>query len=182
MLRIKEEELRRLSSSGVPLEIYVYLLHLMDPRIASQYVFVQAIKDTSDMLGYSKNDTLTEKGMDLIKSIQSIRSTTMTDDKFEKWWNTFPASDKIGIFPATRRLRTAKEECYDIYLRLINSGYTHEEIMKGLQNELLYRRSNVTDKNNPFQYMRASNTWLNKRTFLEYLDDDTELPNCDIIQ
>lgn len=62
-----------------------------------------------------------------------------------------------------------KEE-YQIALNEI----THEDLMKALNNEIIYRSSG---SGNLFKWMKSSVNWLSQKEFYEHLEDEVENKN-----
>ena len=134
-----------------------------------------------------KNSHITEQGKQIIEELVSsekifigesiISEDTESEDKnefekkFEQFWELFPSWDNsvLDYFPAERRLKTNRENCKRKYRNLLKE-FPHEVIIEGLIREIEFRKEKSTGTKNEFHFMRASETWLNKRTFLDYLD------------
>lgn|SRR3990167_1435093 len=82
-------------------------------------------------------------------------------------WQEFKAN--YPIKSGTRRLHDQQEKCKEKYLRLIKKPGTHEEIIKGLNNELEARRA-AGMKNTFFPDWKTMSVWLNQKHWLTYLD------------
>jgi hypothetical protein len=77
---------------------------------------------------------------------------------FEKFWKTFPVSDKWDRFQETRKLRVNKKETFARYLKAIQN-VTEEYIQKAIETEVANKKSS-SPLENPFKYMKASYNWL----------------------
>lgn len=73
---------------------------------------------------------------------------------FEKFWKTFPASDKWSRFAETRKLRVNKRETFVQYLKALES-VTEDFLQKALDTELENKKASAPLEN-PFKYMKAS--------------------------
>lgn len=82
---------------------------------------------------------------------------------FEKFWKTFPASDKWSRFAETRKLRVNKRETFVQYLQALES-VTEEFLQKALDTELENKKASAPLEN-PFKYMKASYNWLKNEEY-----------------
>jgi hypothetical protein len=77
---------------------------------------------------------------------------------FEKFWKTFPASDKWDRFQESRKLRVNKKETFVQYLKALNN-VTEEYLQKSIETEIANKKAS-SPLENPFKYMKASYNWL----------------------
>ena len=104
------------------------------------------------------------------KKQEVVFMKTEFESQFEEFWSTFPSTDKFGIYPTTRNLRTNQDKCKRMYKKLLED-YKHEDIMKALLHEIEMRKNNSVGKSfSDFKYMKASSTWLHNKEFLAILE------------
>lgn len=178
MLKITQSTLKQLAKYNLNLDMYFYMLILENPDVGRNYTPDENAIKAVDNLGYAKNGALTYEGLEMMRKLQSRKVEEVTpskyEEQFEEFWSKFPKNDAFGTFPVNRKLRIEKEASKQIYSELLSKGYTHEQIMKGLETEIHFRSISSVDKNN-FFYMRSTPVWLNKKTFLEFTDDDIHI-------
>ena len=103
-----------------------------------------------------------EKGEEFYISVETY---------FNEFWDTFPSSDRWNKYNATRALKSDKNGCNKKYTKLIlEEGYKHEDIMKALQFQIQLFKKNSTILENKMKFFQNSSTWLQQKTFLEYLE------------
>lgn len=82
-------------------------------------------------------------------------------------WDAFKAN--FPIKSGTRRLHDQQDKCKEKYLRFVKKPGTHEQIMKGLSNEIEARKT-AAMKNSFFPDWKTMSVWLNQRHWLTYLE------------
>ena len=125
--------------------------------------------------------TITGKAvLDILKiqtesAIPLKRRVDVTDD-FERWWKIYPGTDSFTYkgksFSGTRSIRRAKDECKEMFAKILNEGeYTADEMIAALQFEVEQKKDNsVKAGENKLKYMQNSLTYLNQRTFEPYIE------------
>lgn len=157
------------------------------PRLASNYDilmqnllrrdFIKYYNDNLASYRNVRNISLTLKGENVLKALRDI--TPDNDSKvvitvetyFNEFWDKFPSSDKWNNFPSTRALKSDKNGCNKRYNKLLlEEGYNHTDIIKALDFQIRMFKKNSTVVENKLKFFQNSSTWLNQKTFLEYLE------------
>ena len=127
-----------------------------------------------ERLHYYENKTVTPTGesilFDCIGKLPSIEVPKPTGDRFDEIWLMFPRDDQYRHFDKTRPIRYNKIVTRKAYQDLINNGVTHEDLVKGLENELIYRKDSSTV--NLLKYMKASANWFETQQYLEFMNTE----------
>ena len=95
---------------------------------------------------------------------------------FDLWWKAYPGTDAFvykGItFSGSRGLRAKKDECQLKFDAILQEGeYTSEQLIQCLQYEVRMKKENsYKTKQNKMSYMQNSCTYLNQRTFENFID------------
>lgn len=139
-------------------------------------------KEIENPVNYKKveNIFITTKGEEVIAHIKDVLEgltknqqipIVSVEANFDEFWTLFPSSDKWGNFSATRSLKSDKENCRKKYKKLINEeGYKHEDIIKALSYQIALFKKNSTVIDNKMKFFQNSLTWINQRTFIQYLE------------
>jgi hypothetical protein len=118
-----------------------------------------------------KSRNISKKGRMFMEEIYNyIDGRKDVSDKFDEFWDKFPKTDEQGLFSKTRSLREGKPTCRLKFDQIVRSGYKPDDIIRGLENEIEYRKKS-SHKENKFKYMRGSVKWLELRIFENWLDD-----------
>jgi hypothetical protein len=91
-------------------------------------------------------------------------------EEFEKFWRSFPASDKHSHYPKTRVIRVNKEETYKEWLQATKTT-SSEMVLKALQSEVNSRKFENFGVNNALKFMKSPVRWLVDKV---YADLDVE--------
>lgn len=179
----------QLQSNGVDLN-NLYVLELLNKGIdISKNVNVAKVKAWRQNL-YRKSlltedGEVTTLGKELLTSLISPDSSprdvikkamSSADDAFDKWWKIYPTTDVLiylnKSFPGSRGLRQKKEECRKKFGDILLEGtYTADEMIAALKVELMMKMNqSVRDNENKMKYMQNSLTYLNQRTFENFVD------------
>lgn len=132
---------------------------------------------------------ITALGKDLLSSLGSARSPTAAikraieqkDIQFETWWKTYPATDifeyKGRTFNGSRGLRQKKEECRKRFNEILLEGeHSAEDLIRALNREVLLKKEqSIRDNENKMKYMQNSATYLNQRTFENFIYPKEEI-------
>jgi hypothetical protein len=119
-----------------------------------------------------------EKLFDFLASeAPELPKTQLTDQGFEEWWKTYPGTDTVVVegkvlYEGSRSLRQKKEECRLKYIRiLMDGGYTARQLLDALKVEVQQKITrSVREKQNVLKYMQNSLTYLNQRTFENFIE------------
>lgn len=126
---------------------------------------------------------VTTLGKELLLALSSSRSPEGTikkvrkeaDDLFEQWWKTYPPTDAMVYlnrsFPGSRGLRQKKEDCRKKFNEILLEGdYDAEAMIRALKTEILMKMNqSVRDGENKMRYMQNTATYLNQRTFENFM-------------
>lgn len=110
--------------------------------------------------------SISASGKKLLKSITSkapiIPSNT---EEFDKFWKTYPSSDKFKHWPKTTGLKGSKERSQKMFDKIISEKeYTANDIQKALEREIESKSKNsIAD--NKFKFMKKAVNWLTTREF-----------------
>jgi hypothetical protein len=105
-----------------------------------------------------------------------IVKKTQTFAEFEKWWAAYPGTDifthKGKSFSGGRTLRVNKDECQLKLDAILAEGeYTIDQLIAALEYEVLQKKENsVKTGTNRLTYMQGSITYLNQRSFQNYIE------------
>lgn len=128
---------------------------------------------------------VTTLGKELLKSLVDHTSSPRelikkvvetTDDAFDRWWKEYPSTDTLSYlnrtFPGSRGLRQRKEECRKKFGDILLEGtYSVEDMIAALKTEIMMKMNqSVRDNENKMKYMQNSLTYLNQRTFENFIE------------
>ena len=98
-----------------------------------------------------------------------------SNKEFEEFWKCFPASDKHGNYPSTRKIRSNKPETFKEWNKVLAEGNKPEEVISALRAEVYDRKHTSSLKNgNSLKFMKGPVKWLETRAFLDYMDTEIE--------
>lgn len=130
----------------------------------------------------SEQFRLTVLGKNLLEFLATRAKTskivkkTETFAEFERWWNAYPGTDifthKGKSFSGSRTLRVHKDDCQLRLNTILAEGeYTIDQLIAALEYEVLQKKENsVTTGTNRLTYMQSSITYLNQRSFQNYIE------------
>jgi hypothetical protein len=105
-----------------------------------------------------------------------IVKKTQTFAEFERWWAAYPGTDifthKGKSFSGGRTLRVNKDECQLKLDAILAEGeYTVDQLIAALEYEVLQKKENsFKTGTNRLTYMQGSITYLNQRSFQNYIE------------
>jgi len=97
------------------------------------------------------------------------------DELFELWWKAYPPTDmfeyKGRSFSGSRGLRQKKEDCKKKFNEILLEGeHSAEDLIRALEREItLKKEQSVKDNENKMKYMQNSATYLNQRTYENFM-------------
>lgn len=97
-------------------------------------------------------------------------------DEFETWWKAYPGTDTFThrghSFTGTRSMRSRRDDCKAKLLAILAEGeYKIEELIAALEYEVLQKKENsIKTKTNRLTFMQNSLTYLNQRTFENFIE------------
>lgn len=128
-----------------------------------------------------KNNKLTLKGEELVKSINSTEEVQTKKlalyDGFEDWWEIYPATNgftyKNVRFAGIQSKRIKKSDCKNEFAKLIVSGFTKEQIIEATKvhietaKELSYKHKL---RENQLTFVPNSLRYLKEKCFEPYIN------------
>lgn len=107
------------------------------------------------------------------------------EEKFEEWWKIYPTSpawksdDGNTIFQGSRTLKNLrKTEAKKKYLKLLNQGLIHEELIGSLLYEIKLKKTDSIKKNtNQMEFFKGMESYLNQERYLLFIDNYRENPD-----
>ena len=130
----------------------------------------------------SEQFKITVLGRNLLEFMNSRAKTskivkkTQTFAEFERWWAAFPGTDifthKGKSFSGGRTLRVNKDECQLKLDSILAEGeYTIDQLIAALEYEVTQKKENsFKTGTNRLTYMQGSITYLNQRSFQNYIE------------
>lgn len=130
----------------------------------------------------SEQFRLTVLGKNLLEFLATRAKTskivkkTETFAEFERWWAAYPGTDifvhKGKSFSGGRTLRVNKDDCQIKLNTILAEGeYTIDQLIAALEYEVLQKKENsVKTGTNRLTYMQSSITYLNQRSFQNYIE------------
>jgi len=106
------------------------------------------------------------------------------EDMFEEWWKTYPKStawtsdDGIAFLGSRNPKNLRKPEAKKRYLKLLNQGFKHEDLMSALLYEIKLKKLDSVKKNtNQMDFFKGMEAYLNQETYRPYLEMHKENPD-----
>jgi hypothetical protein len=107
------------------------------------------------------------------------------DEKFEEWWKNYPTSpawksdDGNTVFAGSRTLKNLRKlEAKKRYLKLLNQGLKHEELLGSLLYEVkLKKLDSVKKGQNQMEYFKGMESYLNQERYLLFIESFRENPD-----
>ena len=130
----------------------------------------------------SEQFKITVLGRNLLEFMNSRAKTskivkkTQTFAEFERWWAAYPGTDifthKGKSFSGGRTLRVNKDECQLKLDSILAEGeYTIDQLIAALEYEVTQKKENsFKTGTNRLTYMQGSITYLNQRSFQNYIE------------
>lgn len=125
----------------------------------SGYITIKGEYDINTVLDFTMLG-LTDKGAVIFK--KQI-SPAIAAQKFEEFRLNYPKDVKRGA-RVLRRLQGDKNRCINLYMNILNEGVPHELLCKAAR---IYSKEKEHD-----EYIQMLVTWLSKREYEQYLNDD----------
>lgn len=173
---------------------------MKDFTLSTRYQFLKKneyiVEDPND----ASKMIISVKGKDLLRELllqDSIETPMGTismvimnlektdDEKFEEWWKAYPTSpawkttDGNTLFAGSRTLKNLrKPEAKKRYLKLLNQGLKHEELLGSLLYEIQLKKTDSIKKNeNQLEYFKGMESYLNQERYLLFIDHYKENPS-----
>lgn len=164
LLKLIEEEfdIKTLAEGGPKTEMLCQMLRRKG-LVSDQFKITVLGRNLIDFMGTrSKTSKIVKK--------------TETHAEFEKWWNAYPGTDifvyKEKSFTGGRTLRVNKDDCQIKLNAILAEGeYTIDQLIAALEYEVLQKKENsYKTGTNRLTYMQGSITYLNQRSFQNYIE------------
>lgn len=104
-----------------------------------------------------------------------------SDDQFEMWWKAYPSTDifeyKFKVFNGSRGLKQKKEDCRKKFNEILLEGeHSSEDLIRALNREVtLKKEQSVKENENKMKYMQNTATYLNQRTYENFIYPKEEI-------
>lgn len=137
-----------------------------------------------DLLLKLKTECTGETVNNITPSVILVDFSKSPDECFEEWWKAYPTSpawksdDGNTIFAGSRTLKNLKKaEAKKRYLKLLNQGLKHEDLLGSLLYEVKLKKVDSIKKNaNQMDYFKGMESYLNQERYLLYIDALKENP------
>ena len=186
-IKVTPYHFEQLLKDGFTLDM-IFLLKLIDEEFDIKTLAEGGAK--TDMLCQtlrrkglvSEQFKITVLGRNLLEFMNTRAKTskivkkTQTFAEFERWWAAYPGTDifthKGKSFSGGRTLRVYKDDCQLKLDALLAEGeYTIDQLIAALEYEVLQKKENsFKTGTNRLTYMQGSLTYLNQRSFQNYIE------------
>ena len=186
-IKVTPYHFEQLLKDGFTLDM-IFLLKLIDEEFDIKTLAEGGAK--TDMLCQtlrrkglvSEQFKITVLGRNLLEFMNTRAKTskivkkTQTFAEFERWWAAFPGTDifthKDKSFSGGRTLRVYKDDCQVKLDAILAEGeYTVDQLIAALEYEVLQKKENsFKTGTNRLSYMQGSLTYLNQRSFQNYIE------------
>lgn len=120
-------------------------------------------KQTTDLFGGKvlRASKVIKSNMDLIK------------EGFDKFWNTYPSSDKYLHWGRTRILRRNKAKTFKLYTTAVRD-YSIEQLQQCIEADIeMHKKGSKTE--NKFKFFPLITTWFQEKQYEGLIDDLVEV-------
>jgi hypothetical protein len=186
-IKVTPYHFEQLLKDGYTLDM-VFLLKLIDEEFDIKTLAEGGAK--TDMLCQtlrrkglvSEQFKITVLGRNLLEFMNTRAKTskivkkTQTFAEFERWWAAYPGTDifthKGKSFSGGRTLRVYKDDCQVKLDAILAEGeYTVDQLIAALEYEVTQKKENsFKTGTNRLSYMQGSLTYLNQRSFQNYIE------------
>lgn len=126
-------------------------------------------------------DKITTMGTELLVFMDSkdpgkIVKKKVDTSVFEEWWKAFPGTDTFSYkgktFSGSRSMRVSKDECRIKFDKILLEGeHTAQDLIEALKFDVLQKKEvSVKKGENKLTYMQNSLTYLNQRSYENYIE------------
>jgi hypothetical protein len=186
-IKVTPYHFEQLLKDGYTLDM-IFLLKLIDEEFDIKTLAEGGAK--TDMLCQtlrrkglvSEQFKITVLGRNLLEFMNTRAKTskivkkTQTFAEFERWWAAYPGTDifthKGKSFSGGRTLRVYKDDCQVKLDAILAEGeYTIDQLIAALEYEVVQKKENsFKTGTNRLTYMQGSITYLNQRSFQNYIE------------
>tara|TARA_R110000851_G_scaffold153833_2_gene295856 strand:- start:929 stop:1516 length:588 start_codon:yes stop_codon:yes gene_type:complete len=99
---------------------------------------------------------------------------SFTEEDLDKVWEAFPTTDKCGIHPKTRTLRSNKKDCKIAIGNILSEGEFTATQLIGAINSEVQARTSKSIRENKLTFMKNFKSWLTARDFEGWMDNDEQ--------
>jgi hypothetical protein len=169
-------------------------IYLIEMAYHGQYTKIESISDILKVKGYlqtlvrkdylTEENKITEKGKELYEKLVSDSKdldyipkpvSKSKEQLFEEWWAEYPKTTHWNsgtrIFNGDRGLKIKKQQCRDKYIKILNEGFDHTDLVKALKYEIkLKKELSIKQGVNKMEYMKNTESYLNARVFENFID------------
>ena len=129
----------------------------------------------------TKDNCITIQGKELLEFVSSVKNKRFARKKVDNsdflvWWEEFPKNNiftyKGKDFKGSRSMRVKQNECRLKFEEIISEGdYTPQQVINALKTDVLMKKEeSFTKGDNKLTYMQNSLTYLNQRSFENFID------------
>lgn len=124
--------------------------------------------------------------LSLSEHIEVIKREKIKDDKFEEWWDCYPATDAFEYkgkeFKGTQKKNIKKDECKVLFNKLIHSGLDADKIISATKYHIDSAKSlSLRKGTNQLSFVYNSERYLREKMFEPFIGkvikDDTPKSN-----
>ena len=190
-LNITTEHFIGLLEKGLTLD-HIFILKLVEENydvnpLCEEWERINGLKKALFRKGFiTKEETPTIQGKEVLEFISSIKNKRLLKSKIEntdfiEWWDAFPKNNiftyKNVSFSGSRSMRVKKDECRLKFESIINEGeYTVKQLIEALKTDVLLKKEESFKTGaNKLTYMQNSLTYLNQRSYENFIDVDLNL-------
>lgn len=146
---------------------------------------INAFMKTLLIKGYVSQNKITDKGLDLLHSVDviigeaipKVPSLKKSKDKFDEWWSVYPATNNFEYkgmkFTGAQTKRIKKEDCKKLFNKLVVLGLDADDIINATKyhiervKELSYKDFK---KANGLTFVANSERYLREKLFEPYIE------------
>lgn len=171
---------------------------IKDFNLSARYQFLKKNEYLVEDPNNTDSMMLSIKGQDLMESLMSpneepltnARVVVINNDKtpeecFEEWWKVYPTNtawqtaDKKTKFAGGRVLKNiVKAKAKKMYVKLLNQGLKHEELIGSLKYEIKMKKLESLKKGiNQLDFFKGMESYLNQERYLLFLDNYRDNPD-----
>lgn len=150
---------------------------------------VEDPNDTSKIIISMKGQSLLKELMNEVPDIPTQLFAPVVnkteDEQFEEWWKAYPttcawSSDDGSLkFVGSRNLKNlTKPKAKVRYLKLLNQGFKHEELLGSLRYEIKLKKLDSVKKNaNQMEYFKGMESYFNTDRYSAHIEDFRNNPD-----
>lgn len=177
------------------MSISISHLYLLELSYNGQYEKIESLSDILKVKGYlqtlierkeymTDEYKLTESGKELYEKFAGLSKNIdyipkpqkkTSEQLFEEWWAEYPKtthwSSTGRVFQGDRALKLKKQLCRDKYVKILNEGFDHQDLVKALKYEIkLKKELSIKQGVNKMEYMKNTEAYLNARVFENFIE------------